>query len=327
MLEADPMTQDRYAFLAGNPVNRIEFDGHYTGNEGGAQRAMKGSSTPRGERKVTRREAWVPGRSDQSNVQMNESQGWEETGVSFSGSGSKAVFRHVEQVKYSAPPKPARAAARPPEDSGAVEDALGWINEQTFGFTANAGACLQPGSSTPCLEIDEEKALRTVERASYLVGGAGLLRLGGRGVIACFKGCRTIFGSSADDAGNASDDILFGQEGVRRFFTTAEEGSDFVFAGRRVADVASGLRKGSISPDDIPVQYIVRDGRRIAINNRSLLAFRRAGVSPTQTVDVTGNPVMEARLSKRLAEMGGAPSSTIRVRGASKESSYLDLLP
>jgi RHS repeat-associated protein len=29
LLEADPLTQDRYAFLGGNPVNRIEFDGHY----------------------------------------------------------------------------------------------------------------------------------------------------------------------------------------------------------------------------------------------------------------------------------------------------------
>jgi RHS repeat-associated protein len=29
-LEIDPLTQDRYAFLGGNPVNRVEFDGHYS---------------------------------------------------------------------------------------------------------------------------------------------------------------------------------------------------------------------------------------------------------------------------------------------------------
>ena len=35
-LETDPLTQDRYAFAAANPVNNIEFDGHYapTGDQG-----------------------------------------------------------------------------------------------------------------------------------------------------------------------------------------------------------------------------------------------------------------------------------------------------
>jgi RHS repeat-associated protein len=31
LLETDPITQDRYAFLGGNPVSRIEWDGHYAG--------------------------------------------------------------------------------------------------------------------------------------------------------------------------------------------------------------------------------------------------------------------------------------------------------
>ncbi|MDA0178749.1 polymorphic toxin-type HINT domain-containing protein [Solirubrobacter phytolaccae] len=36
-LQSDPLTQERYAFGAGNPVNRVEFDGHGPGSEGGAQ--------------------------------------------------------------------------------------------------------------------------------------------------------------------------------------------------------------------------------------------------------------------------------------------------
>ncbi len=28
-LQADPLTQNRYAFAGGNPVNRVEFDGHF----------------------------------------------------------------------------------------------------------------------------------------------------------------------------------------------------------------------------------------------------------------------------------------------------------
>jgi RHS repeat-associated protein len=59
-LQADALTQNRWAFAGGNPVNTIEFDGHYGGNEGPAQRAMKGSKTPRGKRKMTRREISFP---------------------------------------------------------------------------------------------------------------------------------------------------------------------------------------------------------------------------------------------------------------------------
>ena len=120
--------------------------------------------------------------------------------------------------------------------------------------------------------------------------------------------------------------ILFGQRSVSRIFTTAEEGSTFKYAGWKVADVASGLRSGAISPADVPIQFVARDGQRIAINNRSLLAFRRAGIEPTHTIDMTGAAWAEARISQRLAEMGGSPSSVIRVRGAGTSASYLDPL-
>lgn len=100
----------------------------------------------------------------------------------------------------------------------------------------------------------------------------------------------------------------------------------FPETGESVADVAAGLRRGSISPSELPIRYIVRDGQRIAINNRFLLALRRGGLDPTATVNVSGNPIFETRLSQRLAEMGGFPSETIRVRGAGSNASFLDWL-
>lgn len=95
--------------------------------------------------------------------------------------------------------------------------------------------------------------------------------------------------------------------------------------GQNIADVASGLRSGAISPDELPIQYVARDGQNIAINNRSLLALRRAGLDPTVTVDVSGDAFAEARITNRLAEMGGQPSDTIRVRGAGPNASYFGL--
>ena len=50
-LEADPITQNRYAFAGGNPVNRIEWDGHVYSNEGGdvcSQGCEKGHDTSGG---------------------------------------------------------------------------------------------------------------------------------------------------------------------------------------------------------------------------------------------------------------------------------------
>jgi hypothetical protein len=173
-----------------------------------AQRAMSGSKTDRGERKVTRREAWIPGRSDQSNIEMNDSQGWTETNVSTRGSGSAMVYRHTDQVKYSVTPR-ARATARPPDDPGAIEDALGLLNEQTFGFKANPDACFQLGSSSPCLELDEGKTLRTADRASNASGVFGILRMGTRTAIKeCAKRCRNIFGSGSDDAARGGPQAL-----------------------------------------------------------------------------------------------------------------------
>ncbi|MGH3080705.1 MAG: RHS repeat-associated core domain-containing protein, partial [Gaiellaceae bacterium] len=211
---------------------------------------------------------------------------------------------------------------RPDEDS--LEFKAGQMGGTVAGASTGAGLIVKAGG-----RLAVKAAFRRTTRRAAGAAAAGARAAAQRGAGAV-RGLRQRLGRRArreECAAMGGDDILFGQEGVRRTFTTAEEGSDFIFAGRRVADVASGLRRGTISSDDVPVRYIVRDGHRIAINNRSLLAFRRAGVAPTRTVDVTGNSVLETRLTGRLAEMGGSPSSTIRVRGAGRRASYLDVLP
>jgi filamentous hemagglutinin len=133
-------------------------------------------------------------------------------------------------------------------------------------------------------------------------------------------------GGLDDLAAKAADNVQFGQQSVSRTFTTAENGSTFKYVGQRVSDVASRLRSGSISPDELPIEFVVRDGQNIAVNNRSLLALRRAGHDPTVMIDRTGDALIEARTTERLAEMGGAASDTIRVRGAGSNASYLDWL-
>jgi RHS repeat-associated protein len=110
--------------------------------------------------------------------------------------------------------------------------------------------------------------------------------------------------------------VLFGQASVKNTFAHGP------FAGRTVGDVASGLRSGTISPDQLPVEFIVRNGQRVALNNRSLLALRRAGMEPTRLIDRTGSPQFENLLNRHLR--GASPSEFIRVRGGPRGTSLIE---
>jgi RHS repeat-associated protein len=105
----------------------------------------------------------------------------------------------------------------------------------------------------------------------------------------------------------AKDGIQFGQASVKSTFAHGP------YAGQTIGEVAQGLRAGTISPNILPIDYVVRNGQAVTLNNRSLLALRRAGIEPTVTRNLTGNPAAEALLNSHL--QSGAPSSVIRVRG------------
>ena len=94
--------------------------------------------------------------------------------------------------------------------------------------------------------------------------------------------------------------VRFGQKGVSSTFRHGE------FAGQSIDDVAAGLRSGTIHPDQLPIQTITRDGIQYTVNNRSLIALRKAGMEPTIIKDVTGNAFFEKQISQRLSEMGGS---------------------
>lgn len=102
---------------------------------------------------------------------------------------------------------------------------------------------------------------------------------------------------AADDIASAG--IRFGQRAISATFRNGE------FAGRTVASVAEGLQSGAVSPNQLPINVVVRDGVSYTMNNRSLMALRLAGVAPTIINNVTGNAVFERALTQRLAQMAG----------------------
>ncbi|HWO42834.1 MAG TPA: hypothetical protein VNO43_13620 [Candidatus Eisenbacteria bacterium] len=108
--------------------------------------------------------------------------------------------------------------------------------------------------------------------------------------------------------------IYFGQASVQPEFSR----SGF-FKGALLEDVVERIRKGEIDPKNIPVEFIWVDGKRVAVNNRSLTVLYKAGIRPTNLVDRTGNlpdkgPDTLESVLRRLEGMGGKPSTEIGIR-------------
>jgi hypothetical protein len=88
------------------------------------------------------------------------------------------------------------------------------------------------------------------------------------------------------------------------------------FAGRTVQDVAAALRSGAMTPTDVPVQYVERDGQTLILNTRPAQALEQAGIPRAQwnAVNVTGNADAEARLTRQLLNNGLTSAGTPTVR-------------
>ena len=116
-------------------------------------------------------------------------------------------------------------------------------------------------------------------------------------------------GDEVYQSGNFSNKVYFGQQAVSPNFSP--QGT---FKGASIQSVADSLTTGKLSADSLPIEYIVRDGKMITMNNRSLTALSKANMKPTILIDITGNAVNEAKLTQRLSEMGGQPSEKILIR-------------
>jgi len=88
------------------------------------------------------------------------------------------------------------------------------------------------------------------------------------------------------------------------------------FAGKTIDDVAGELRSGRLTPDNIPIDVIKRDGNTLILNTRSAHALERAEIPRSQwtTVDRTGSSAYEARLTGQLSRNNLASTGTPTVR-------------
>jgi hypothetical protein len=110
--------------------------------------------------------------------------------------------------------------------------------------------------------------------------------------------------------------IQFGQISVKYSFTHGPH------AGRSIGEVARNLRLGKVSPNTLPIEFVYKNGQAVTLNNRSLLALKRAKLEPTIIHNLTGNQAAEALLNSHLR--GSLPSYTIRVRGGLPGTSLIE---
>lgn len=79
------------------------------------------------------------------------------------------------------------------------------------------------------------------------------------------------------ESGKSSNDkVYFGQQAVSPNFSP--QGT---LKGASIQSVADRLASGELSADNLPIEYIVRDGKMITMNNRSLTALSKANMKPT----------------------------------------------
>jgi len=84
------------------------------------------------------------------------------------------------------------------------------------------------------------------------------------------------------------------------------------FPNETIDDVATALSTGTLSPGDVPIQVIVRDGQTLILNTRSAQALIRAGVPRSEWVieDMTGDARAEGRLNTQLRNNGLTSAGT-----------------
>ena len=124
--------------------------------------------------------------------------------------------------------------------------------------------------------------------------------------------------SPLDDANFAqrSYNNTFSPEGIKKYSELAGEPI------QTVENLANAIKTGKISPAELPIEYIVRDGNTLILNTRTSQALIQAGIPRSQwnAVNQTGNAFAESLLSGQLNrnKLTSEGISTVRPSGGQK---------
>jgi len=115
----------------------------------------------------------------------------------------------------------------------------------------------------------------------------------------------------------------FSQTTASRFFSDTGR-----FAGETIGSLADLLKSGKANVDEVPVQYIVRNGNYLIVNTRSYLALLRSGLdrAAIRFIDISGDSQAEIAMTERLArnKLTDIGTAVIRITGPVLNASSLE---
>jgi hypothetical protein len=111
------------------------------------------------------------------------------------------------------------------------------------------------------------------------------LGLSGKQADEFFEEFAMLSGAKKIDTLEPGGPIYFGQQAVGPSFSDNHP----IFAQKTLQEVSGMLKAGTISPDEFPIFYVVYNGRKVTLNNRSLTLLSLAGMKPTKTINATGS--------------------------------------
>lgn len=86
--------------------------------------------------------------------------------------------------------------------------------------------------------------------------------------------------------------------------------------------MVNAIKTGKIKVEDLPIEYIVRDGNTLILNTRTSQALTQAGIPRSQwvSIDRTGNQLFEELLDGQLSrnKLTSEGISTVRPSGGKK---------
>jgi RHS repeat-associated protein len=306
-LEVDPITENTYAFVDGDPVNRFDPTGHmYT----------CGNDCPTG------------GADHTATIQQKT--------YSYYKTHPKEADRQqaVDDRLRTAIDKQEEAAGFAVTQKAAAPQTCGsfWcgLSQGLWGTLSAVGSIMNPGAAQLINE-----GLDTKDNP-WLAGGCE------NGEDWCLAGQITGFAApallapeaGAEDAAGALADGATDAAGAFPAFTQTSASVAFksgTFQDAAISDIARALRAGTVSPSDLPINVLDRGQGLLGFDTRSMLALRQANIplSDWTLIDQTGNPTFESALSNRLTANGltNAGTDTLRITGLGRSASWWDGAP
>ena len=122
--------------------------------------------------------------------------------------------------------------------------------------------------------------------------------------------------SVLDDANYAQKTYGNRERGIRKYTKLAGEPIN------TIDDLVNAIKTGKINVNDLPVEYIVRDGNTIILNTRTSQALTQAGIPRSQwnAINRTENDIFESMLDGQLLrnKLTSEGIATVRPSGGKK---------